>query len=359
MKPYLINQKKFDLRIYVLVSGVDPLRIYIHEEGLTRLSTAKYSLSNISNRFAHLTNYSINKKATVFKAATMQADSPSAKNQQQQSSNLDDDDDDQDGDEDTDLPESSPVKPGGVDPETEGYKWSLTAFRRWLSLKTSPEVAAATFTRIHDLCVKTVIAAEGEITPQLHQSTSYRTNCFELFGMDVILDHRLEPSLLEVNVSPSLMGSSPLDKRIKGTVVADMLHIVGIYPHDTKLLKRYNNTGRGGGGGGSGSPAPGRSRSASRGRLVTNPEEHSSSSGNTSGGGNPFTYTSLSKMMNSQDIYRKNPCAASIDLSKLSPQDEASWLMLLMVEDELMRAKSGRFQLVHPLPASNGRFSDH
>ncbi len=47
-------------------------------------------------------------------------------------------------------------------------------------------------------------------------STTYRTNCFELFGMDVILDHKLEPSLLEVNVSPSLMGSSPLDKRIKG-----------------------------------------------------------------------------------------------------------------------------------------------
>lgn len=68
-KPYLINGNKFDLRIYVLVTGVDPLRVYIHDEGLTRISTSKYSLKNLDNRFAHLTNYSINKKADTFKAA--------------------------------------------------------------------------------------------------------------------------------------------------------------------------------------------------------------------------------------------------------------------------------------------------
>lgn len=68
-RPYLIDGRKFDLRIYVLVSGVDPLRVYIHDEGLTRISTAKYTLKNLSNNFAHLTNYSINKNAPNFKAA--------------------------------------------------------------------------------------------------------------------------------------------------------------------------------------------------------------------------------------------------------------------------------------------------
>ncbi len=34
-KPYLMDGLKFDLRIYVLVFGVDPLRIFLYKDGLT------------------------------------------------------------------------------------------------------------------------------------------------------------------------------------------------------------------------------------------------------------------------------------------------------------------------------------
>lgn len=41
-RPYLINDSKFDMRIYVYVSSYDPLRIYIFEDGLARFASMKY-----------------------------------------------------------------------------------------------------------------------------------------------------------------------------------------------------------------------------------------------------------------------------------------------------------------------------
>ena len=37
--PMLIDGLKFDLRIYVLLVGIDPLRIYIYEDGMARFAT--------------------------------------------------------------------------------------------------------------------------------------------------------------------------------------------------------------------------------------------------------------------------------------------------------------------------------
>ena len=70
-KPYLIDNLKFDLRIYVLVYGVDPLRIFVFREGLARFATEEYVgpyKNNLDNLYMHLTNYAINKNADNFEA---------------------------------------------------------------------------------------------------------------------------------------------------------------------------------------------------------------------------------------------------------------------------------------------------
>ena len=41
-KPFLIDNFKFDLRIYILVTSMDPLRVFMYKDGLVRLSTKEY-----------------------------------------------------------------------------------------------------------------------------------------------------------------------------------------------------------------------------------------------------------------------------------------------------------------------------
>lgn len=70
--PLLIDDLKFDLRIYALVTQSEPLKIYLYREGLARFATVKYKYSNTKKGSLqmHLTNYAINKKSKNFVKAT-------------------------------------------------------------------------------------------------------------------------------------------------------------------------------------------------------------------------------------------------------------------------------------------------
>lgn len=63
--PHLIDGFKYDLRIYVVVTCFEPLKIFLFKEGLVRFATQKYTNNPklLEKRFIHLTNYSINKRA--------------------------------------------------------------------------------------------------------------------------------------------------------------------------------------------------------------------------------------------------------------------------------------------------------
>ncbi|KAG6947094.1 hypothetical protein JG688_00015686 [Phytophthora aleatoria] len=176
---------KFDLRLYVLVTSLDPLRIYLFQEGIARFCTAPYSLKNPRNRFAHLTNYAINKssKGFVENADAQRADA--------------------------------------------GSKWSLTALIRALQSQQLLDDPETLMSQIRAIVCKTIIAAEAHLTPLFHQFAG-QSSCFELFGFDLMLDSKLRPWLIEVNVSPSLMGGSPLDRRVKGLLLSDTFHLVGL-----------------------------------------------------------------------------------------------------------------------------------
>ncbi len=64
-RPLLMDGRKFDLRIYVLVTSVYPtLRLFIYRQGLVRFATEQYEApneGNVAKRRMFLTNYAVNK----------------------------------------------------------------------------------------------------------------------------------------------------------------------------------------------------------------------------------------------------------------------------------------------------------
>lgn len=191
--PLLINDYKFDLRIYVCVTSFDPLRIYVFDDGLARFSTEPYSTSakSLKNRFVHLTNYAVNKKSKHF------------------------------------------VKPASETGDMTTSKWSLKAFKRYLA-EQRPQDHEGIWQRVLDVIIKTIIAADSEVNTRMKRSFDERNTCFELFGFDVLLDAQYKPYVIEVNIMPSLSCSSPMDKAIKFRLLSDLYNLAGFFPYDRK-----------------------------------------------------------------------------------------------------------------------------
>lgn len=94
------------------------------------------------------------------------------------------------------------------------------------------------FQKIKDIAIKAILSAEPQYYNSVVRSTKYHNSCFELYGFDVLLDSNLRPWLIEVNVCPSLNSSSPLDKKIKCSLLSDILHLVGIIPYNKKHYEK-------------------------------------------------------------------------------------------------------------------------
>jgi hypothetical protein len=108
-------------------------------------------------------------------------------------------------------------------------KWSLAALWAWFAERgVDPETIKA---QIADIVVKTLISAEPKIVGKINSYRVPRGACFELYGYDILLDENLRAWLVEVNCMCSLASSSPFDKRVKHTLMTDILHLVSSTTH--------------------------------------------------------------------------------------------------------------------------------
>ena len=54
--------------------------------------------------------------------------------------------------------------------------------------------------------------------------------CFEVLGFDIMLDEDLKPWLIEINFTPSFWTDSPLDKKVKYSLIKDTLLLLNVRP---------------------------------------------------------------------------------------------------------------------------------
>lgn len=62
-KPFLINKRKFDIRLYTLVTSVNGvIQAYFYQEGYLRTTCKPYTPNDLDNNFIHLTNDAVQNK---------------------------------------------------------------------------------------------------------------------------------------------------------------------------------------------------------------------------------------------------------------------------------------------------------
>ncbi|ESL10914.1 hypothetical protein TRSC58_01345 [Trypanosoma rangeli SC58] len=244
--PLCIELKKFDLRIYVLLTSVvagrpprlrrrgmsqpfrpaasagsagllDGLQLFVHHEGLVRICAEEYaapSRTSCGQVRVHLTNYAVNKSAEGFSVGVARETSDGA--------------------------------------VCEGNKRDFKFLQHYINalpdqehdVHSPAEAAAVTrwecLLRRIDLCVMlTMLSGLEELrrefigTGASRGSRSDGRNCFELLGFDFMLTEDLEPVLMEVNHSPSLFCDSAFDFETKRRVVMDVFRL--LEPHVPSL----------------------------------------------------------------------------------------------------------------------------
>lgn len=215
-RPFLIENKKFDLRIYVLVTSCKPLRIYLFRDGLVRMCTENFmapTAENLDDKCMHLTNYAINRKSENFKYESSD--------------------------------EEVATRIG------EGSKRTIQWFVSWLRETEGDHVVNTMWSEIGNICAKTVISVSpvlvreydkvfglmdmysscplekkvatsvpkaakaeklsGETAtasflpppPSSLQKQSRGSRCFQILGFDIMIDSQFKPNLIEVNHLPS------------------------------------------------------------------------------------------------------------------------------------------------------------
>ena len=216
-KPLLVDAKKFDLRIYVLVTSLDPMVAFIADEALVRFCTEVYEKpqrDNMHKILQHLTNYSLNKLSDKY------------------------------------------VNCQDLSHQQEATKRTLTSLLETLS--ASGVDTAYLFEQIKECCAKALIAIQPTVIREQEQQLAMGKavgECFQILGFDIFIDDAMKAWLFEINDHPSLnihleregekglvKEPSEIDKYIKVKVLGEAIQLMkkkNLVKQDTEVFKGW------------------------------------------------------------------------------------------------------------------------
>ena len=67
-RPLIIIGKKFDMRLWVLVTSVEPLTVWMWTKPYLRFTSEDYNDKQLHNKYSHLTNATVNKGKMQYKS---------------------------------------------------------------------------------------------------------------------------------------------------------------------------------------------------------------------------------------------------------------------------------------------------
>jgi len=153
----LFSGRKFDIRQWVLVRSVSPLRIFLFSECYLRLCNDMYDLGDLRNRERHISNWQVNKNGKNV---------------------------------------------------VDGAVASLAEFKDELNEITGSGSfwEDMLLPQLREIVLQTLRAVETKLVP--------RKDSFELYGFDVMIDEHMKMWLLEVNLSPGCDARTPFLDRL-------------------------------------------------------------------------------------------------------------------------------------------------
>lgn len=188
VSPFLLDGYKFDFRFYILISSLAPYTAYLYKEGLARFCTHKYAEPNISNlndKFATLTNTSVN-----------------------------------------------------VENQNASVNFTRLASEVLTEIKESDHRGAALWGKICDVSRYSILAIWPQIVSSINQYLTERrfyrkptssisldsySKYFHILGIDIMINECCNPVFLELNDRPSMVVTFDCERELKRDLIYDAL----------------------------------------------------------------------------------------------------------------------------------------